>query len=262
MLAVQMVAVHNAALATAARLGEAQHPRAAQAGCQFAQQADAHVYRASGGSPKLAPEWRPTIHVYHHRGEPSPSPRPSPRGAQKTRNSLMDPTARLNAAPRCAAKSKRSQQACRAPAVKGRNVCHIHGGRSPGAPKGNVRARKHGHYSKEAIASQAADRRAAQSCPRDDKRSSRYRALSLDISSLTTWLHPMPKPQPLILSPLNEIVEAAPCARRAATASGGRHRAPADRRTKGKAQAPCCQASSASESTACRSHHRRRARNR
>jgi hypothetical protein len=64
----------------------------------------------------------------------------------------MDPTARLNAAPRCTAKSKRSQQACRAPAVKGRNVCHIHGGRSPGAPKGNTRALKHGHYSKDAIA--------------------------------------------------------------------------------------------------------------
>ena len=48
----------------------------------------------------------------------------------------MDPTARLNAAPRCAAKSKRSQQACRAPAVKGRKVCHMHGGKSPGAPKG------------------------------------------------------------------------------------------------------------------------------
>ena len=36
-------------------------------------------------------------------------------------------------------------QACRAPAVKGRNVCHIHGGRSPGAPKGNAGALKHGH---------------------------------------------------------------------------------------------------------------------
>ena len=64
----------------------------------------------------------------------------------------MDPTSRLNAAPRCTAKSKRSQQACSAPAVKGRNVCYIHGGRSPGAPKGNTRALKHGHYSKDAIA--------------------------------------------------------------------------------------------------------------
>ena len=40
----------------------------------------------------------------------------------------------------------------RAACPKGRNVCHIHGGRSPGAPKGNTRALKHGHYSKDAIA--------------------------------------------------------------------------------------------------------------
>ena len=34
--------------------------------------------------------------------------------------------------PRCQAKSKRSQQQCRSPAIRGKRVCRIHGGRSTG----------------------------------------------------------------------------------------------------------------------------------
>ena len=34
--------------------------------------------------------------------------------------------------PRCQAKSKRSQQQCRLPAIRGKRVCRIHGGRSTG----------------------------------------------------------------------------------------------------------------------------------
>ena len=34
--------------------------------------------------------------------------------------------------PRCQAKSKHSQQQCRSPAIKGKSVCKIHGGRSTG----------------------------------------------------------------------------------------------------------------------------------
>ncbi len=41
----------------------------------------------------------------------------------------------LRGAPRCTAKSKRSQKGCLAPAMRGRSVCHIHGGKG-GAPKG------------------------------------------------------------------------------------------------------------------------------
>ena len=52
-------------------------------------------------------------------------------------------------APRCRAGSKRSGQQCRAPAVKGKAVCRMHGA-GGGAPKGNANARKHGHYSAEA----------------------------------------------------------------------------------------------------------------
>ena len=34
--------------------------------------------------------------------------------------------------PRCQAKSKRSQQQCRSPAMRGKHVCKVHGGRSTG----------------------------------------------------------------------------------------------------------------------------------
>ena len=54
-------------------------------------------------------------------------------------------------APRCTAKSKRTGQRCKAPAVRGWNVCRFHGARG-GAPKGKANgAWKHGHYSAEAI---------------------------------------------------------------------------------------------------------------
>ena len=51
---------------------------------------------------------------------------------------------------RCGAQT-RSRILCQSPAMpNGR--CRMHGGMSPGAPKGNRNAWKHGHYSAEAIA--------------------------------------------------------------------------------------------------------------
>ena len=51
---------------------------------------------------------------------------------------------------RCGART-RSGNSCRAPAMpNGR--CRMHGGPSPGAPKGNKNAFKHGLYTTEAIA--------------------------------------------------------------------------------------------------------------
>ncbi|WP_283816154.1 HGGxSTG domain-containing protein [Bradyrhizobium manausense] len=51
---------------------------------------------------------------------------------------------------RCGAKT-RSGKPCRSLAMpNGR--CRMHGGPSPGAPKGNKHNLKHGHYSAEAIA--------------------------------------------------------------------------------------------------------------
>jgi uncharacterized protein YjcR len=53
---------------------------------------------------------------------------------------------------RCGAKT-RSGAACRSPAVSGRKRCRMHGGaRGSGAPRANRNARKHGLFTRDAIA--------------------------------------------------------------------------------------------------------------
>jgi hypothetical protein len=53
-------------------------------------------------------------------------------------------------APRCLARGKRTGKPCQSPAMpNGR--CRMHGGKSPGPPKGNRNAWKHGVRSAEAI---------------------------------------------------------------------------------------------------------------
>jgi len=53
---------------------------------------------------------------------------------------------------RCGAKT-RSGKPCRSPAVQGRKRCRMHGGAAgSGAPRGNENARKHGLYTREAMA--------------------------------------------------------------------------------------------------------------
>jgi uncharacterized protein YjcR len=50
---------------------------------------------------------------------------------------------------RCGARTRQGSR-CQSPAMpNGR--CRLHGGKSPGAPKGNTNAFKHGRYSVEAI---------------------------------------------------------------------------------------------------------------
>ncbi|PIW55242.1 MAG: hypothetical protein COW16_07145 [Sphingomonadales bacterium CG12_big_fil_rev_8_21_14_0_65_65_10] len=61
----------------------------------------------------------------------------------------------LATAPRCLA-TTRTGGACQSPAVRGKRRCRMHGGTNPGAPKGNKRALKHGHYSREAVELRAA----------------------------------------------------------------------------------------------------------
>ena len=56
------------------------------------------------------------------------------------------------ASPRCGAKT-RSSGACRSPVVHGKKRCRMHGGaRGSGAPKANQNARKHGLFTRNAIA--------------------------------------------------------------------------------------------------------------
>jgi hypothetical protein len=58
----------------------------------------------------------------------------------------------MHLSPRCGARSKSSGKPCQFPAMKN-GRCRMHGGKSPGAPKGNRNSLKHGHYTAEAIAS-------------------------------------------------------------------------------------------------------------
>ena len=58
----------------------------------------------------------------------------------------------LLASPRCGAKS-RAGGSCRAPAVRGKRRCRMHGGAAgSGGQKGNRNARRHGRFTAEAIA--------------------------------------------------------------------------------------------------------------
>jgi len=64
----------------------------------------------------------------------------------------MNLVERMQKAPRCKARSKRTRERCRAPAVKGWAVCRMHGARG-GAPKGERNgAYRHGVYTQEALA--------------------------------------------------------------------------------------------------------------
>jgi hypothetical protein len=63
-----------------------------------------------------------------------------------------NPMQRAHEAPRCNAKSKRTGQPCRSPAVRGYNVCRMHGARG-GAPAGKRNGNyRHGATTKEAVA--------------------------------------------------------------------------------------------------------------
>lgn len=58
----------------------------------------------------------------------------------------------FDGAPRCGAKTKRSNGApCRSPAVRGKRRCRMHGGaKGSGAQRGNSNALKHGHTTAKA----------------------------------------------------------------------------------------------------------------
>ena len=61
-------------------------------------------------------------------------------------------TGAMLSSPRCGA-TTRNGNTCRAPAVHGKARCRMHGGAArSGAPRGNRNARKHGLFSRGAIA--------------------------------------------------------------------------------------------------------------
>jgi hypothetical protein len=57
----------------------------------------------------------------------------------------------MRCAPRCGAKT-RAGTPCRCPAIRGRSRCRIHGGLSPGAPRGEGNGNfKNGYWTAEAV---------------------------------------------------------------------------------------------------------------
>jgi hypothetical protein len=62
-----------------------------------------------------------------------------------------NPMHKAHAAPRCTAKSKRSRERCKAPAVRGKHVCRMHGA-CAGAPRGPADGMyRHGRFTCEAV---------------------------------------------------------------------------------------------------------------
>ncbi len=62
-----------------------------------------------------------------------------------------NPMRNAHAAPRCTAHSKRTGEPCRAPAVRGWNVCRMHGA-GGGAPRGKAHGSyRHGGRTREAV---------------------------------------------------------------------------------------------------------------
>ena len=65
---------------------------------------------------------------------------------------LRNATGAMLASRRCGVKT-RSGGACRSPAMHGKQRCRMHGGaKGSGAPKANQNARKHGLFTRDAIA--------------------------------------------------------------------------------------------------------------
>jgi hypothetical protein len=64
---------------------------------------------------------------------------------------VMAQLANIRAAPRCGAKT-RAGGACQCPAIRRRNRCRLHGGRSTGAPKGSGNGNyRTGEFTVEAV---------------------------------------------------------------------------------------------------------------
>ena len=75
----------------------------------------------------------------------------SKRGGGVVKESDANPMQSAHDAPRCTAKSKRTGQPCKAPAVRGWSVCRMHGARG-GAKAGALHPNwKHGGRSAEAV---------------------------------------------------------------------------------------------------------------
>ena len=90
-------------------------------------------------------------HVHVHEGGQAivgnvEAPEEGAHRNQRNNPMLLD----MHRAPRCRARTRRGTE-CQSPAMKN-GRCRMHGGKSPGPPKGNKTALKHGRYTAEAQA--------------------------------------------------------------------------------------------------------------
>jgi hypothetical protein len=81
------------------------------------------------------------------RGQPH-----EPRDSETLMNQeAMRRLSNLRTAPRCGARTRAGTR-CQCPAIRGRSRCRLHGGLSPGAPKGQANGKyKDGYFTAEAI---------------------------------------------------------------------------------------------------------------
>ena len=157
MIAAQLVACHNASMECYRR---AMLPsRRSRAGRENLNQANklSRTYATLARKPQSPPRQGPA--EGHGRARPRPRGRASHRRQRREPGGWVrieikgtTPCKQLpmHQAPRCRARTRRGSP-CQSPAMpNGR--CRMHGGTSPGAPKGNKNALKHGRYTAEAIA--------------------------------------------------------------------------------------------------------------
>ena len=155
MIAGQLVAVHNAAMECYRRamLGKQTFERrrenlspANKLSRTYTVLLDALNRHRGKGQQKVTVE-----HVHVHEGRQAIVGNVESRGggfASKAKEQPMHLS--IHQAPRCQARTRRGSP-CQSPAMKN-GRCRMHGGMSPGAPKGNKNALKHGRYTAEAIA--------------------------------------------------------------------------------------------------------------
>ena len=154
MLAAQIAAIHMATMTFARRLGHVENiPQQDSAeralnklARTFAIQVEALKRHRTGGGQTVRVE-----HVTVNEGGQAIVGNVTQAGGGGVEKSGEQPHALGYApAPRCRART-RTGQPCRSPAMpNGR--CRMHGGKSPGAPKGNKNAFKHGRHTAEAVA--------------------------------------------------------------------------------------------------------------
>ena len=154
MIAAQLLAAHNAAMECYRRamFGEQTFEgrrenlnQANKLSRTYATLLEALNRHRGKGQQKVTVE-----HVHVHEGGQAIVGNVESRGEGSQRNQRINPMqdCPCTAAPRCGARTRRGSP-CQSPAMpNGR--CRMHGGTSPGAPKGNKNAFKHGRYTAEA----------------------------------------------------------------------------------------------------------------